>query len=152
MYHVYSNAVKLYVGQKITFKREHKNPYNNFAIPGKVTMKEKIGLIAAGHVPRELSRYIWFSLEKGHKEKPIASPLVQGGLEIPIKVSITQEEPEILSILVAKMKEVESFLTEEYVNDSENILHELGIEEDEDDDVDVEFQMEAVDNKEIQML
>ena len=50
------------------------------------------------------------------------------------------------------MREVEYFLTEEYVNDSENILHELGIEEDEDDDVDVEFQMEAVDNEEIQML
>ena len=47
----------------------------------------------------------------------MASPLVQGRLEIPIKVSITWDEPEKLSILVAKMKEVEYSLTREYADD-----------------------------------
>ena len=49
-------------------------------------MKGKIGLFVVGHVQRELSRYIWFSIREGakfaaevHKEKPMASPLVQGG-------------------------------------------------------------------------
>ena len=122
-------------------------------------IKGKIGLVVVGHVPRELSRYIWFSIGAWaksdadvHKEKPMASPLVQGGLEIPIKVSVTWNEPEILSILVAKVKEVEYPLTGEYVDNSKNILQELGIEEDEDDDDDVEFQTEKVDNEDIQML
>ena len=97
-YRVYSNILswKPYVGQKITFKREHNNSYNKFAVTGKVTMKGKIGLIVAGHVPRELSWYIWFSVREGakfedevHKEKPMASSLVQGRLEIPLKVSVT---------------------------------------------------------------
>ena len=125
-YHVYSNTGrwKPYVGQKITFKREHNNPYDKFAAAGKVTMKGKIGLIVVGHVPRELSQYIWFSIREGakfeaevHKEKPMVSPLVQGGLEIPIKVSLTWEELEKLSILAAKVKEVEYPLTGEYVDE-----------------------------------
>ena len=36
----------------------------------------------------------------------MASPLVQDELEIPIKVSFTWDEPEKLSILVARVKEV----------------------------------------------
>ena len=87
-----------------------------------------------------------------YKEKLVASPLVQGGLAIPIKISVTGEEPKKLSSLVAKVKEVEYFLTGEYVDDSKNILQELGIEEDEYDDNDVEFHMETFDNEEIQML
>ena len=139
--------LKLYVGQKITFKREHNNPYDKFAVTGKVMMKGKIGLIVVGHLPRELSRYIWFSIGEGakfeaevHKEKPMASPLVRGELEIPIKVSVRWDEPGKLSILVAKVKEVEYPQTGEYVDDSKNSLEELGIEGDEDDDDDVEFQ------------
>ena len=97
-FHVYSNTLswKPYVGQKITFKREHNNPYHKSAVAGKVTLKGKIGLIVVGHVPRELSRHIWFSIGDGakfeaevHEEKPMASPLIQGGLEIPIQVSVT---------------------------------------------------------------
>ena len=79
-----------------------------------------------------LSRYIWFSIGERAKfeaevlkEKPMASPLVQGGLEIPIKVSVTWDEPEKLSVSVAKVKEVEYPLTAEYVDDSKNILQEL---------------------------
>ena len=158
-YHVYSNTVssKPYVGQKITFKREHNNPYDKFAVAGKVTMKGKMGLIVVGHVPKKLSRCIWFSIREGakfeaevQKEKPMASPLVQGGLEISIKV--TWDEPEKLSVLVAKVKEVEYPLTGECVDDSKNILQELGMQEDEDDGKDVEFQVKTVDNEDIQML
>ena len=119
-------------------------------------MKGKIGLIVVGYAPRELSQYIWFSIGEGakfeaevHKEKPMASPLVQGGLEIPIKVSVTWDEPKKLSILVVKVKQVEYPLTKEYVNDSKNILKGLRIEKDKDDD-NVEFQTETVDNEDIQ--
>ena len=72
-----------------------------------------------------------------HKEKLRTSPLVQGGLAIPIKISVTGDEPEKLSSLVAKVKEAEYFLTRE---------------EDEYDDNDVEFHVKTFDNEEIQML
>ena len=57
-----------------------------------------------------------------------------------------------MSILVAKVKEVEHHLTGKYIDDSKNILQELGIEEDGDDEDNVEFQTEIVDNEVIQML
>ena len=160
-HHVYSNTVTWipYVGQKITFKREHNNPYDKFAVAGKVTMKEKIGLIVVGHAPRKLSPYIWFFTGEGakfevevHEEKPMASLLAKGRLEIPTKVSVTWDEPEKMSILVAKVKEVKYPLTGEYADDSKNILKESGIKEDEDDDDDVKFQTEKVNNEDIQML
>ena len=141
-YHVYSNTVgwKPYVQHKIMLKREHKNPHNKFAVAGKVTMNGKIGLIVVGHVPRELSRYVWYSIQEGakydgkvHKKTPMVSPLLQGGLEIPIKVTVTWNEPEKLSILVAKVQAVEYPLIGEYVDDLKNFLHELGIEGDEED-------------------
>ena len=53
---------------------------------------------------------------------------------------------------MAKVKEVEHHLTRKYIDDSKNILQELGIEEDEDDEDNVEFQTEIVDNEVIQML
>ena len=143
---------KPYIEQKIMLKREHNNLYNKFAVARKVTMKGKIGLIVAGHVPREFSRHFRFSIGEGakfeaevHKEKPMTSRSVQGGLEIPIKVSVMWDEPEKLSILVAEVKEVEYPMTGEYVNDLINILQELGIEEDEDDNDYEEFQTETVD-------
>ena len=53
---------------------------------------------------------------------------------------------------MAKVKEVEHHLTGKYIDDSKNILQELGIEEDGDDEDNVEFQTEIVDNEVIQML
>ena len=50
------------------------------------------------------------------------------------------------------MREVEYPLIVEYVDDSKNILQELGTEENEDDDDDVEFKKETVDNEVIQKL
>ena len=49
-----------YVGQKLTFMREHDNRHDKFAVAGKIMLKGKIGLIIVGHIPRELSRYTWY--------------------------------------------------------------------------------------------
>ena len=149
-YLVYSNTVgwKPYVQEKVILKREHKRE----------------------HIPRELSRYVWYSVQEGakydvevHKKTPMASPLLQGGLEIPIKGTVTWSEPEKLSILVAKVQAVEYPLIGEYVDDLKKILHRLGIEGDEEDgeddddsdcevnDEDVEIQAETVVNEDIEM-
>ena len=97
-FHVYSNTVnrRPYVGQKITFKREHNNPHDRFAVAGKTMLKGKIAPVTVGHVPRELARYVWYARMEGakfeavvHQEKEKPSPLVQGGLEIIIKMKAT---------------------------------------------------------------
>ena len=171
-YHVYSNAVgwKLYGQEKIILKREHKNPHDKFAVAGKVTMNGNIGLIVVGHVPRELSRYVWYYIQEGakcgveiHKKTPMASPLLQDRLEIQIKVTVTWNQPGKLSILVAKVQVVEYPLIGEYADNSKKILHELGIEGDEEDgehdddsdcevdEDDVEIQVGAVVDEDTEM-
>ena len=140
---MYHNTVhsKPYVKEKIARKREHNNKHDKFAAAGRVTMRETFGWIVVGHIPKELSRYVWHSVLEGakydvevYKKKPMASPLLQGGLEIPIKVSVTLDCLEKLSILVAKVKDVQYPITGEYIDSSKDILHDLGVENDEESD------------------
>ena len=70
----------------------------------------------------------------------MSAPSVQGRLEIPIKVSVKWNESEKLSVLVAKVKGVEYLLTGRVCWWLEKYFQVLGIEKDEDDDEDVEFQ------------
>ena len=86
-----------------------------------------------------------------HKKTPMASPLLQGGLEIPIKVTVTWNEPEKLSILLAKVQAVEYPLIGEYVDDSKKNLHELGIEGDEEDGEDDDDSDCKVDDKDVEI-
>ena len=44
---------------------EKKNPYDRFAIFGSGKMPGKIGCIVVRHIPRELSRYMWYALDSG---------------------------------------------------------------------------------------
>ena len=98
----------------LSSERKHDNRHDKFAVAGKTMLKGKIGLIMVGHIPREISRYTWYAIQEGarfdavlQEAKPKLSPLVQGGLEIPIKVTITWAKVEKLSILAAKVEEIE---------------------------------------------
>ena len=68
-FHVYSNTVnwRQYVGQKITFKREHNNPHDRFVVAAKTMLKGKIASVTVDHVPRELARYVWYAIMEGAK-------------------------------------------------------------------------------------
>ena len=59
-----------------------------------------------GHVPIEISRFVFFSLERGCnysaevlERKPSRSPLQQGGLEIKCRVRVTCTNQELLEML-----------------------------------------------------
>ena len=55
-FHVYPMVNwKLRIGQKISFKREHDNNYNKFAVTGKTLLKGRIGAITVENISRELS-------------------------------------------------------------------------------------------------
>ena len=79
----------------------------------------------------------------------MASPLVQDELEIPIKVSVMWDEPEKLSILVARVKEVSpDWRVRWWLKKN---FQEVGVEEDEDHDNHVEFQTETVHSEDVQI-
>ena len=94
-------------------KRRKKNPYDRFANSGSAKIPGKIGRVVVGHIPRELSRYMWYALDSGviipgkvisDKHKP--SPLFQGGLEIPIKAFVSWSNEKSMTILKEKVKSV----------------------------------------------
>ena len=82
-------------GQELTFHREFDDVFDRFAVAGKTLLSGKLAPSIVGHVPRELSRYIWYALRYGalitaevKNERLKRSPLLQGGLEMLIKMSI----------------------------------------------------------------
>ena len=84
--------------QEITFKQEKDNKHDRFAVVGQTNLPGTLFLVTVGHIPIELSRYVWFSLKRGSslmgQVKSIKyerSPLVQGGLEIPVEVAVHWE-------------------------------------------------------------
>ena len=86
-------------GQELTFYREFSNDFDRFAVAGKTLLPGKLAPSIAGHVPRELSWYIWYGLPYGaiiraeiKDERPKRSPLVQGGLEILTEMPIVWDD------------------------------------------------------------
>ena len=147
-YHVYKNSAdwKPYEKEKVALKREENNKHDKFTVAGRVTMRGRFGWIIVGHIPREVSRYVWYSILEGakyevevFKKEPIASPLLQGGLDIPIKVLVTLYSPENLSILMEKVKDVQYPIAGAYIDNSKEILKELvGDEMDENSDCEID--------------
>lgn len=134
-FHVYSTTVgwKPYIHQNISFKREHNNCHDKFAVAGLALLPGKLSRDIVGHVPRELSRYVLFAMEKGAEftgkvisDKRKRSPLLQGGLEIPISITVKwTTKKENMAILKAKVDEVAYNIDIEYVDDSKSILSQI---------------------------
>ena len=81
--------------QELTFHCESDNDFDRFVVTGKTLLPGKQAPLIAGHDPLELSQCIWYALWYGaiittevKDECPKRSPLVQGGLEILIEMSI----------------------------------------------------------------
>ena len=133
-FHVYSTTKgwKPYLQQKITFKREHNNVHDRFAVSGLTTLRGTLAPVVVGHIPRELSRYVWYALQKGAKftgeviaVKAKRSPLIQGGLEIPIKVVVQWSDSRNLSLLKQRTEQVSYPIETDYTDDSKSILAEI---------------------------
>ena len=129
-YHVYKNTEnwKPFVGQEISFKRELLNEHNHFAVAGKFLLQNKLARVVVGHIPRVISRHMLngaLITDKVENAKPKASPLVQGGLEIIMRLKVQWNDEKKLNIFKAKINEVAYPINEEYVDDAKNILNEL---------------------------
>ena len=80
-----------------------------FAVCGKGLLPEKTAPVVAGHVAKELSRHTWFAIQKGAKAfavvdntKSKPSLLLQGGLEILIKMTVYWNNKNYIQILKEK--------------------------------------------------
>ena len=111
--HVYHNLVNWvpYVEQNIVFKGEYNNKHDRCAVAKKTLVKDRMAPITNGHVPREPSRQTWFEIKewayfeamvRNTKSRP--SPLVQGGLEILIRVKVVWPLVEKLLIYITKVE------------------------------------------------
>ena len=133
-YHVYRDEWRPYVHQPITFRKEEDNVHDNFAVAGCAKLP---GRLIPGIVGRELSRHIWYDLEYGaimnaevKSERHRPSPLLQGGLEIPLTVTVEWENESSLKILSNRIESVGYHMDTPYADDSNSILKELGLEQD----------------------
>ena len=94
-YHEYRNVWTPTLNEVLRARQERNNPYDRYAIAALKHQSETHREQVVDHLPREISRYTWFIINHGaevlvqvvdvnHRR----SFLVQGGLEIPIEVSI----------------------------------------------------------------
>lgn len=153
-FHVYSNIWKPKLNEKINITHERGNMYDSNAMAGKILLPGTLAPSIVGHIPKEISRYTRYIVEHGasidafvlatlHRQ----SPLIQGGLEIPIKLVVKLTDNEING---AKLQKYRKFVDENYrepvngkfADDTERILKlidaQKAVEEDDDEDIELE--------------
>ena len=146
--HVYRDIWKSSHNQFINFKQERNNHYDRFAVVGMTKLPGTLAASIIGHMPRELSPFIWYAIERGARitatlvsTQAKNSPLVQGGLEIPVIIKVEWENEIKLQRLKKKVANLSYSLEEDYVDESKDILEEILKENDcdlltsDDDDV-----------------
>ena len=142
-YHIYheTSCRNIHLHQHVVVLKE----VNNISINidpycCRITIKrvDRIGPVTVGHVPRELSRFIFYFIQEGGSvtgtvasTTPRISPIPEGGLEVPILMHFTHENKAISSKMeilvrkqVKKTKKTFAVKTLAEVNFSENSLEE----------------------------
>lgn len=134
-YHVYrfSTWKNIKKDQKCTFAfetREEALNIDKYSIAIQIFPKDRVAPVTVGHVPLELSRYVYFFMKLGGKVSGYVlsttyrpSPIPEGGLEIPLMVKFEHEEEHILE----QMKE---FVNKNY----EEIIEEIKVKSDDEDE------------------
>ena len=122
----------------MTFHREFDKDFDWFAVAGKTLLPGKLAPSKVGYVPCKLSQYSWYALRydaiitstvKDESQK--RSPLVQGGLEILIEMSIVWDD----AVKIKKRKEkLETVQIGDYTDQSNEILREMRVDVDEENE------------------
>ena len=140
-YHVYRNAnwtdVRLH--QAITVEVETNatsRAYDPYCCKISIRKPDRIGPVTVGHIPRELSRYVFYFLHEGGLVTGTVSsvhyrqsPIPEGGLEIPIQMTFSHSSKPIVEKMKAfaetqlvKMEETFRMEVDENTDDEEIIL------------------------------
>jgi len=119
-----------------------------------ITRVDRIGPVTVGHIPRELSRFVFYFLHEGGSVfgtvagiAPNISPIPEGGLEIPILMHFTHRNMIILekmnSFVVRQVERMKEKLDEKElfeddnaggVLDEENYQEEIVVESDDENE------------------
>ena len=117
-FHVYSNIWKPKLNEKINITHERGNMYDPNAMAGNIMLPGTLVASIVGHIPKEISRYTRYIVEHGASVDAFVlathhrpSPLIQGGLEIPIKLVVKLTDNEVNS---AKLQKYRKFVYENY--------------------------------------
>ena len=102
-YHVYSETSwrKIHIHQHVVVLKEISNisiDIDSDCCRIAIKRVDRMGPAAVGHVPRELSRFIFYFIKEGRlltgtfsKTTPRMSPIPEGWLEVPISMHFTNE-------------------------------------------------------------
>ena len=141
--HVYSTTKgwKPYLQEKITFKREHDNVHDRFAVSGLATLHGRLAPVVVNSLSKGIKPLcVVFSRKRpkvyrrSTNTEAKRSPLIQGGLEIPIKVNVQWTDSRNLAVLKQRTEKVSYLIETDYTDDSKSILAEIQ------DEADVEIQ------------
>ena len=88
------------LNEKLETIHEENNPHDRYAVAAIRKTVSRLRPVVVGHLPREISRFTRFIILHGATVKVKVSdtkyrrsPLIQGGLEIPVEVEVQMETP-----------------------------------------------------------
>ena len=94
-YHEYRSIWTPTLHEVLKAKQESGNTYDRFAIACTKKLPSRVTESVVGHLPKEMSRYTYYIILLSAKVTAMVMdihhgrlPLVQGGLEIPIQVTV----------------------------------------------------------------
>ena len=97
-YHEYRTIWTPTLHEVLGAKQEPGNAYDRFAITCTKRLPSRLTESVVGHLPKEVSRYTYYIILHGAKVTATVmdthhrrSPLVQGGLEIPIQITVEMD-------------------------------------------------------------
>ena len=159
-FHVYSDKWKPRTGERISIVHKKRNIHDINAMACKKTLPGTLAPSIIGHLPKEISRYTRYIIEHGAQVCAFVistthrvSPLIQGDLEIPIRVEIKLPYDEVNDSNLKKYKQLVEENYREPVNGkyddaTDKILKDIGIDDEEsEEDSDVE-ELYELDNSE----
>jgi hypothetical protein len=147
-YHEYRTIWSPNVYEVLSVEHEASNTYDQYAIALKKRLPGRITNSVVGHLPKELSRFVRFIILHGASASAKVvdthyrrSPLVQGGLEIPIEVTVEisnceKNELAIQELVTEKYKEP---VNERFEDATSTILARLRGNEDDSGSSDEDF-------------
>ena len=114
-YHVYNKDWKPRIDEILSAVHEQNNLYDRYAIVAQKKLPGQLEPSTIGHLPKEISRFTRFIIHYGAtvtvrviSDNHRRSPLIQGGLEIPVEVSVMMISSENNNAALANYKELVS--------------------------------------------
>ena len=94
-HHVYQSTWQPIIGEQLQVDREVGNPFDHFSVAVFKTCPNSGTRAIVGHLPREISCLLAHFLDHGGEiqcevtDRRRRSPLVQGGLEVPCRLTLS---------------------------------------------------------------